>query len=161
MDDEYLKMVKKAPELQDKIEEKPDTLYCDGYHVYIKYPVHDEVTGEDNYGCWSWDKCREKPLWKPEKIKIPREEDLQEIILKEIKPLPITIEQKLSLKKYPSETYKALTLHDLFDEWLRLRSFRGMDLNLNLTMLWLMLIMEVYYGKYWNSETKEWEAIKP
>ena len=143
MDEEYLIMVKKAPELQDKIEEKPDTLYCDGYHVYIKYPVHDEVTGEDSYGAWSWDKFREKPLWKPEKVKIPRVDDLQKIF-----------------QEAHNNGIHLSTVVTLFSRWFweeyndkQKDCCEQYDWN----VLWLCFLMEKLFTKRWNSETKEWD----
>lgn len=150
MDEQYIKMCKEARELQDKIEENPDTLYCEGHHVYIKYPVHDEVTGEDSYAVWSWGKrWFKEPLWKPEEIKIPRQEDLQEIL----------------------KTQKSYTTTGLIIEFSAWACTRGVNTetnhydhlyeeSLSLNVLWLCFTMETIFNKFWNSETKSWELIE-
>ena len=144
MDEEYLIMIKEASELQDLIEEKPDTLYCEGHHVYVKYPVHDEITGEDSYAIWSWGKrWFKEPLWKPEEIKIPRQKDLQEIysIKKEKnngvrEPLDVMLEDfSLFINSPDTEIPYA---------W-------SMD------KLWLEFIMDYWYGKEWNQEIRKWD----
>lgn len=141
MDEKYLIMIKEASELQDLIEEKPDTLYCEGHHVYIKYPVHDEITGEDSYAIWSWGKrWLKEPLWKPEEIKIPRQEDLQEIYM-----------ESTNLG-----VLGTMARFGYYEQYLNGTSYQYV-FGLEITIAWLCFVMDRLYNKRWNSKTESWE----
>lgn len=147
MDKKFLKMVFEAPELQPLIKDLPGTIWCDGYHTYVKYPVHDEFTGEDETGAWCWSDWFREPLWKPEEIKIPRQEDLEEIFLTHLGPCN-------PFKKYPMSILPGFAhfVDKTFatSEWDKMNS---------ISECWLVYTMKEVFKKEWDSEKGKWMVI--
>lgn len=138
MDETYIKMCKEAGEIQELW--KPE--YGDRYYYE---PTSGFKGFDDIYSVYT-DEVRglgKDDIW------LPRQEDLQEI------------ERNCMQKKLKYITQRTLQQYERFDGWLRCQSFEGLDPNLDLTMLWLMFVMETVFSKCWNSKTESWEVIEP
>lgn len=140
MDEEYIEMCKKAELIQREMDslnkDSLSVLWCDGYHVYIKF---------DDIDCYL------KRLKNPVSnnlfdFKIPRIEDLQEIFQ----------------KTYGNGIHVS-TVENSFHDWFW-RSYvekqKDCSEQYDWNVLWLCFVMEKLFIKRWNSETKSWELIE-
>jgi len=127
MDELFIRMCQEARELQEQWEAKPgDRAKYPGYQVQFLDRGH-----MDYYNF-------ESLIW------LPRQEDLQQIVLNKFKDL------------HWSTNHLLWHFNSWFKDFLDLTS--KYCLNYDLTQLWLCYVMEEFYKKYWSGTT--WEKIQ-
>lgn len=147
MDEQYVKMCKEAGEIQREMDglnkDELNFLWSDGYHVYIKF---DDID------------CCLKRLKTPvsenlSEFKIPRQEDLQEILCKQfghdgMHPMIEMGHISALFNKFIDRLWKE---KKITYPWNLFTSFDS---------LWLACVMDTMFGKEWDSKTESWKLVK-
>ena len=132
---EYIEMCEKAQEIQEynyfgNNEENSCVLYSKDYKTTIVHPISVTPKLLDNHFIW-----------------LPRQDQLQEMILKENDNLglpegrDVSIMLVSNLWHFQREILVGINILTTMEEW------------------WLGLFMHMTYNKRWNPDTKEWEKI--
>lgn len=160
MDETYLKMCEKAPkevtEIKDSIGHN-QVLYCT-YHkelLYVGYDCDWDCTGmheaqwdilgnpqkSDRSEAIKWGKLQKSDDWCEGKhwIRIPSQEDLQEMVKNRNKYVPALLKGFYEFVWNPQEYYRLGT----FADW-------------SMEQLWLAFVMKELYQNGWNGE--DWVA---
>ena len=150
MDKEYLKRCHKAKKYLDGfLKDKMDTQWCNGWYVYIPnkstHYVIDRIDPPER-------------TWEESPFKVPRQEELQNIILAHL--IQEQIDTDFELEGYTVKDYLADfgqdILQDNFGLW-----WDGYHGQATFNRLWLSYAMDVLFHKEWDNLREDWVECKP
>jgi hypothetical protein len=155
MNKNYIKMCRKAKEIQELWEPKPGDLFYEEYSEKDKkfskehWPDADDHNGSFHHVSDSLDFMNDSDNRYSNQLKescswYPRQEYLEKIT-----------SDKLGLTTFGlTEVF-----YNYFKEKCAIPTINRLNANENLTTTWTHFFMEICYGKRWDSEKEEWTFI--